>query len=292
MNNDIFISRIAEEQNINANQVQAVASLFAEGATIPFIARYRKEATGSLDEIVVAAVRDRLNQLKELEERKLAILKSLEKHDHLTDELQERILAVESMAKDLGVAVVDILKKPDIRNQIDVKKYVTDSVGIPTLNDILDELAKPGRDPREKFEAFSFADGIEKIEDLRPGMKLPGIVTNITAFGAFVDIGVHQDGLVHISQIADRFVKNPADIVKVQQKVLVTVLEVDLDRKRISLSMKSQAKKSVTAVENPGLKKVQKRNPKPKNKNKKKVSSKPAPFNNPLAEALIKSGLK
>jgi len=292
MNNDIFISRIAEEQNINNNQVQAVASLFAEGATIPFIARYRKEATGSLDEIVVAAVRDRLNQLKELEERKLAILKSLEKHDHLTDELQERILAVESMAKDLGVAVVDILKKPDIRNQIDVKKYVTDSVGIPTLNDILDELAKPGRDPREKFEAFSFADGIEKIEDLRPGMKLPGIVTNITAFGAFVDIGVHQDGLVHISQIADRFVKNPADIVKVQQKVLVTVLEVDLDRKRISLSMKSQAKKSVTAVENPGLKKVQKRNPKPKNKNKKKVSSKPAPFNNPLAEALIKSGLK
>ena len=292
MNNDIFISRIAEEQNINNNQVQAVASLLAEGATIPFIARYRKEATGSLDEIVVAAVRDRLNQLKELEERKLAILKSLEKHDHLTDELQERILAVESMAKDLGVAVVDILKKPDIRNQIDVKKYVTDSVGIPTLNDILDELAKPGRDPREKFEAFSFADGIEKIEDLRPGMKLPGIVTNITAFGAFVDIGVHQDGLVHISQIADRFVKNPADIVKVQQKVLVTVLEVDLDRKRISLSMKSQAKKSVTAVENLGLKKVQKRNPKPKNKNKKKVSSKPAPFNNPLAEALIKSGLK
>ncbi|MEA3416864.1 MAG: Tex-like N-terminal domain-containing protein [Thermodesulfobacteriota bacterium] len=99
MNNDIFISRIAEEQNINNNQVQAVASLLAEGATIPFIARYRKEATGSLDEIVVAAVRDRLNQLKELEERKLAIIKSLEKHDHLTDELQERILAVESRGK-------------------------------------------------------------------------------------------------------------------------------------------------------------------------------------------------
>ena len=270
MNNDIFISRIAEEQNINADQVQAVASLLAEGATIPFIARYRKEATGCLDEIVVAAVRDRLNQLKELEERKLAILKSLEKHDHLTDELQERILAVESMAKDLGVAVVDILKNPDIRNQIDVKKYVTDSVGIPTLNDILDELAKPGRDPREKFEAFSFADGIEKIEDLRPGMKLPGIVTNITAFGAFVDIGVHQDGLVHVSEIADRFVKNPADIVKVHQKVPVTVLEVDLVRKRISLSMKSQAEKSVTAVENPGLKKVQNRNPKSKNKMKKR----------------------
>ncbi len=123
-------------------------------------------------------------------------------------------------------------------------------------------------------------------------MKLPGIVTNITAFGAFVDIGVHQDGLVHISQIADRFVKNPADIVKVQQKVPVTVLEVDLARKRISLSMKSQAEKSVTTVENPGLKKVQNRNPKSKNKMKKKVSSKNTPFNSPLAEALIKSGLK
>ena len=204
----------------------------------------------------------------------------------------ESYYIVDAMAKDLEVAVVDILKKPDIRNQIDVKKYVTDSVGIPTLNDILDELAKPGRDPREKFEAFSFADGIEKIEDLRPGMKLLGIVTNITAFGAFVDIGVHQDGLVHISQIADRFVKNPADIVKVQQKVSVTVLEVDLARKRISLSMKSQAEKSVTAVENPGLKKVQNRNPKSKNKMKKKVSSKNTPLNSPLAEALIKSGLK
>ena len=204
----------------------------------------------------------------------------------------ESYYIVDAMAKDLEVAVVDILKKPDIRNQIDVKKYVTDSVGIPTLNDILDELAKPGRDPREKFEAFSFADGIEKIEDLRPGMKLLGIVTNITAFGAFVDIGVHQDGLVHISQIADRFVKNPADIVKVQQKVSVTVLEVDLARKRISLSMKSQAEKSVTAVENPGLKKVQNRNPKSKNKMKKKVSSENTPLNSPLAEALIKSGFK
>jgi uncharacterized protein len=204
----------------------------------------------------------------------------------------ESYYIVNAIAKDLDTTVVDILKKPDIRNQVDVTKYVTDSVGLPTLNDILDELAKPGRDPRKKFEAFSFADGIEKIEDLRPGMKLPGIVTNITAFGAFVDIGVHQDGLVHISQIADRFVKNPADILKVQQKVSVTVLEVDLARKRISFSMKSQAEKSVTAMENPDLKKVQNRNPKSKNKMKKKVTSRNTPFNNPLAEALIKSGLK
>jgi uncharacterized protein len=202
----------------------------------------------------------------------------------------ESYYIVDAMAGDLETTVIDILKKPDIRHQIDITKYVTDSVGIPTLNDILDELAKPGRDPREKFETFSFADGIEKIEDLRPGMKLPGIVTNITAFGAFVDIGVHQDGLVHVSQMADRFVKNPTDIVKVQQKVTVRVLEVDLARNRISLSMKSQAEKSDAAVENPGLKKAQKR--KPKNKDKKNLSSRNAPFNNPLAEALIKSGLK
>jgi len=203
----------------------------------------------------------------------------------------ESYYIVDAMAKNLGTTVVDILKKPEIRNQIDISKYVTESVGIPTLNDILDELAKPGRDPRKKFEVFAFADGIEKIEDLRPGMKIPGIVSNITAFGAFVDIGVHQDGLVHVSQMADRFVKNPADIVKVQQKLTVTVLEVDLARNRISLSMKSQAEKSGTAVENPGLKKAKNRKPKTKNK-KKNVSSRNALFNNPLAEALIKSGLK
>jgi uncharacterized protein len=101
-------------------------------------------------------------------------------------------------------------------------------------------LSKPGRDPRQQFEAFSFADGVEKTEDLKPGMKLPGIVTNVAAFGAFVDIGVHQDGLVHISQLSDQFVKNPADVVKVGQRVQVTVMEVDLQRKRIGLSMKTK----------------------------------------------------
>ena len=201
---------------------------------------------------------------------------------------------VDAMAKDLETTVVDIMKNPDIRDQIDVSKYVTDSAGIPTLNDILNELAKPGRDPRSKFEEFSFTDGIEKIEDLRPGMKIPGIVTNITAFGAFVDIGVHQDGLVHISRMADRFVKNPADIVKVQQKITVTVLEVDLARNRISLSMKSHADNSAIGAKKPGLKKAQTRAPKPnkKQQQKEKVKSKNTPFNNPLAEALIKSGFK
>jgi protein Tex len=130
-----------------------------------------------------------------------------------------------------------------IREKIDISKYVTNTVGIPTLMDILDELSKPGRDPRESFTAFAFADGIKGIKDLKPGMKLPGIVTNVTAFGAFVDVGVHQDGLVHISQLSDRFVKNPADIVKVNQNVMVTVINVDIDRGRISLSMKAAPKK-------------------------------------------------
>jgi len=113
-------------------------------------------------------------------------------------------------------------------------------VGLPTLTDIMAELAKPGRDPREKFEAFSFAEGVSKPEQLKPGMKLPGIVTNVTAFGAFVDVGVHQDGLVHVSQLADTFVKEAASVVKPGQKVMVTVTEVDLPRNRIALSMRSK----------------------------------------------------
>jgi protein Tex len=120
---------------------------------------------------------------------------------------------------------------------------VTETIGIPTLRDIVTELAKPGRDPRERFEHVSFAEGIEKIEDVKPGMKLPGVVTNITAFGAFIDIGVHQDGLVHISQLSDRYVKDPSEVLKVNQKVTATVLEVDVKRKRISLSLKKSPEK-------------------------------------------------
>jgi uncharacterized protein len=151
----------------------------------------------------------------------------------------ERYALVDRMASDLGCSVFDLMKNAPLRAKIDLKKYVSEEAGLPTLNDILSELAKPGRDPRRQFEAFSFADGIEKMEQLQPGMKLPGIVTNVAAFGAFVDIGVHQDGLVHISQLSDSFVKNPGDVVRVAQKVAVTVLEVDLPRKRIALSMKS-----------------------------------------------------
>jgi len=145
---------------------------------------------------------------------------------------------VEKMAKDLGCSVEDLLKDSAKRTQIDVNRYVTETTGLPTLKDIMGELAKPGRDPREKFEVFQFAD-ISKIEDVKPGIKVPGIVTNVTAFGAFVDIGVHQDGLVHISEMADTFVRDPNTVLKVQQKVMVTVLDVDLARRRIALSLKS-----------------------------------------------------
>ena len=145
---------------------------------------------------------------------------------------------VNSMATDLGYSISDLMKDKQLRDKIDLSKYVNDTVGLPTLNDIISELAKPGRDPREKFMPFKFAENVNKIEDLTPGMKLPGIVTNITAFGAFVDIGVHQDGLVHISQMANRFIKDPTEVVKVHQHVNVTVMEIDIDRKRISLSMK------------------------------------------------------
>ena len=154
----------------------------------------------------------------------------------------ERYSLVEQMAKDLGAEVSALLTDEGLRKQIDLKKYVSEEVGLPTLNDILAELAKPGRDPREQFEAFAFTEGVNSIADLRVGMKLPGIVTNITNFGAFVDIGVHQDGLVHLSQLSNRFVSDPNEVVKVQQQVMVTVTEVDEKRNRIGLSMKTAEK--------------------------------------------------
>ena len=146
---------------------------------------------------------------------------------------------VDRMARDLNCKVTDLLRDAGLRKKINLASYVTEEVGLPTLNDILGELARPGRDPRQQFEVFSFQAGVEKMEDLKPSMKLPGIVTNVTAFGAFVDVGVHQDGLVHVSQLADHFVKDPSEVVKVQQKVMVTVVEIDLPRKRIALSMKA-----------------------------------------------------
>lgn len=147
---------------------------------------------------------------------------------------------VEKMAKSCQATVADLMSDEDTRRQIRLHDYLSETVGMPTLVDIMDELAKPGRDPRAPFEQFAFDDSVMAIEDVQPGMTLPGIVTNVTAFGAFVDIGVHQDGLVHISELADEFVRDPSEFVKVRDKVRVTVLAVDTERRRISLSMRSK----------------------------------------------------
>lgn len=178
----------------------------------------------------------------------------------------ERYPLVERMAKDAGCSLKDLMGNEAIRKKIDIHKYVNDTVGLPTLNDIMQELAKPGRDPRAKFEVVEFKEGIHSIDQLTTGMKLNGIVTNITNFGCFVDIGVHHDGLVHISEMSEKFVKNPADVVQVHQKVSVTVMEVDLQRQRIALSMKpnptfgakatgsaGQSKKPLNAKEKPSV---------------------------------------
>jgi uncharacterized protein len=151
----------------------------------------------------------------------------------------ERYAVVKMMAKDLGCTVKDLMQDPDRQRAIDLNKYITEEVGRPTLIDILTELAKPGRDPRQQFEAVRFDDNVQSIEQVTPGMVLTGVITNVTAFGAFVDIGVHQDGLVHISQLANRYITDPNTVVQVNQQVQVTVLEVDIPRKRISLSMKA-----------------------------------------------------
>ena len=150
---------------------------------------------------------------------------------------------VEQMAKDCQCTVSDLISNHEKRAQIDIRNYVTDTIGLPTLTDIMKELEKPGRDPREQIEEFEFDASVQTMEDLHEGMELPGIVTNITNFGAFVDIGVHQDGLVHISQLADKYVSDPTQVVKLHQHVRVRVLEVDLRRHRISLSMKGMGKK-------------------------------------------------
>ncbi|MFH1243502.1 MAG: helix-hairpin-helix domain-containing protein, partial [Pseudomonadota bacterium] len=202
---------------------------------------------------------------------------------------------VESMARDLGCSVQELIRDDGVRKQIELSKYVTDTVGMPTLVDILSELEKPGRDPRRQFETLEFTEGLETIEDLQAGMKLPGVVTNVTAFGAFVDVGVHQDGLVHISQLSDRFVKDPREVIKVQQQVMVTVLDVDLNRRRISLSMKEAMEKPIKKDGDRGPEQREKGVQRtPPRKMSKEISPKrgrrsaPGPFNNPFANAFKK----
>ena len=145
---------------------------------------------------------------------------------------------VEQMASDQHCTVSELISNKDARAKIDIQQYVTPEIGLPTLTDIMKELEKPGRDPREQIEEFEFDPSVQTVEDLHEGMELPGIVTNITNFGAFVDVGVHQDGLVHVSQMADRYVSDPTQVVRLHQHVKVRVIGVDLRRQRISLSMK------------------------------------------------------
>lgn len=150
----------------------------------------------------------------------------------------ESYAIVEKMAKDLKCSVDDLIKNKDLRSQIDIKNYVTDTVGLPTLTDIMQELDKPGRDPRQKIQVFEFDKNVQTIDDLREGMELPGIINNITNFGCFVDIGIKENGLVHISQLADKFVSDPTTVVSMHQHVRVRVLSIDHERKRIQLTMK------------------------------------------------------
>jgi uncharacterized protein len=151
---------------------------------------------------------------------------------------------VDRMAKKMNATVDELVEKAELRAMINLQEFIDEKVGLPTLQDIIQELAKPGRDPRQKFEIFEFDRNIHTIHDLHKGMRLPGIITNITNFGVFVDLGVHQDGLVHVSQLADRFVKDPNGVVKLNQKVMVEVLDVDIERKRIQLTMKGQNTKA------------------------------------------------
>jgi uncharacterized protein len=193
----------------------------------------------------------------------------------------ESYAVVDAMARDQDCSVAELMQDAARRKKIDLTRYVDDKIGLPTLRDILAELDKPGRDPRKDFETVVFAGHVNQITDLKPGMILPGVVTNVTAFGAFVDIGVHQDGLVHISEMADAFVKNPTDVVSVQQRVKVTVLEVDLERNRIALSMKTAPMGVKVSSEN-------KKPRRPKRENRQPAAEKKPnrPFNNPFAEAL------
>ena len=160
----------------------------------------------------------------------------------------ESYYIVETMAKDVNASIIDLIENKELRSKIKPANYVTELIGLPTLKDIIIELDKPGRDPRKSFEIFSFDESVHNINDLREGMRLPGIVTNVTNFGAFVDIGVHQDGLVHISQLAENFIDDPNKVVKVGQKVWVNVSEIDVKRKRIALSMKGEIQTTKTSA--------------------------------------------
>ncbi|HTL07993.1 MAG TPA: helix-hairpin-helix domain-containing protein [Chitinophagaceae bacterium] len=192
---------------------------------------------------------------------------------------------VEAMARDVQASLEDLIKQADLRKKINKRQYITETIGEFTINDILKELEKPGRDPRTQIEEFRFDDSIKTIEDVKVGMQVPGLVTNITNFGAFVDIGVKQDGLVHISQLSNTYVSDPNQVVKLQQKVMVTVTEVDVARKRIALSMKSAA-----GADRAESRQERKSSPAGNGKNAKQKEAPLNPFQAKLAELKKKMG--
>ncbi len=233
-----LVEHISKTTNINATSIKNVLALLNESCTIPFIARYRKEKTGELDEVKIQTIKTIADYFEELNERKETILKAIIEQEKLTPELEKQINDCndKQILEDL---YFPYKKKKLTKAMIAISKGLEPLAniifGLPTLKDIIKELKKPGLDPREKFKYATFLEGINEISDLRPGMTLEGIITNVTNFGAFVDIGVHQDGLIHISKLSNTFVKDPNDIVSVGQAVSVKIIEADVSRKRISL---------------------------------------------------------
>lgn len=297
--------RIAQQLKTLEAQVAAAVKLLGDGATVPFIARYRKEATGGLDDAQLRLLEERLGYLRELEERRATILRSIGEQGKLTEELKRDIQNAESKTRleDLylpyyhrarsgpadrrqgggaerhrqgggdyhplspraeesvgpvdrssvhpeyyplveriidrsGLPIDKLLGNRKALQKLQPAEFTNDQFGLPTVRDILQELEKPGRDPRPEFKTARFKEGVETITDLKPEMILEGVITNVTNFGAFVDIGVHQDGLVHISNLSNKFVKDPREVVKAGDLVKVKVMELDIERRRIGLTLR------------------------------------------------------
>ena len=331
--NEKHLNKIADELGLSRRQIAATARLLEEGATVPFIARYRKEKTYSLDEVAITAIRDKMDQMEALDNRRESILKSLRDRELLTDELEKKTISAETMtalednylpyrpkrrtratvAKEKGLEPLATLifnQESDTNPIIEAAAFISIEKGVETAEDalagsrdIIAEWVNEDQEARQRMRAlyaqkgvfrakviprkeeagikfrdyFDWDDPVTKAPSHRVlAMRLPGVITNVTAFGAFVDIGVHQDGLVHISQLADRFIKDPNEVIKVHQHVTVKVLDVDLGRKRIALSMKERADQKSG--------KTGKMTKRPEKKTKGKRSGKiaPGPFNNPF----------
>ena len=237
-----LIQRLSQELKLRPAQVEAAVRLLDEGNTIPFIARYRKEMTDSLDDAALRDLSDRLEYLRNLQKRREEVIRSITEQEKLTPELETAIQAAATLAE-----VEDLYRpyKPKRRTRGSIAREkgleplaAQLSAGEPTIRDIIAELQKPGRDPRESLPPTVLRSDVLEMKDLKPEMELTGTVRNVVDFGAFVDIGVHEDGLVHISQIGEKYVKHPSEVLKVGDIVRVKVLEVDQKRGRISLTMR------------------------------------------------------